>query len=336
MNKTEILNSMLSGTELKGSVPFHPIFMHFAARFYGRKYSEFASDYRVLVESNLKCLEHFGYDAVMLLSDPYRETSAFGAKVEYPEDSVPTCKEHIVKTMDDISSLKNPDVCKCERTLDRIKGALYFLRLLGDSIPIIGWVEGPLAEACDLAGVNEILLNIAMEPDFVRALMDKSLITAKDFALAQTEAGCGIIGVGDAICSQISAEMYRDYVFPLHQELFEFIHYTGSLVKLHICGNITHLLPELAKLPIDILDIDWLVDIVKAAELFGNRTALCGNLDPVRVIQDLKPDEIHSKSTELINAMRGKKFILSGGCEITVNTPYDNIISMNKAASGEV
>lgn len=332
MTKTEKLNALLSGVKHDDSILFHPIFMHFAARFNGNKYAEFASDYRVLVESNVKCIEYFEHDAVMLLSDPFRETSAFGADIYYPEDAVPRCREHIIKSLEDIKKLNNPDVYKNERTLDRIKGTEYFKKLLGDSIPVIGWVEGPLAEACDLAGVNEILLNIAIEPDFVKFLMEKCLVTAKDFAKAQTEAGCYVIGVGDAICSQISAEMYREYVLPLHNDLFDFIHSLGAFVKLHICGNITHLLPEIGKLPVDILDIDWLVDLDEAFKNIGKKTAACGNLDPVRDIMKLTPDEIYLKSTELIQKHGNDKFILSGGCEITVDTPYENIISMKKAA----
>ena len=35
----------------------------------------------------------------------------------------------------------------------------------------------------------------------------------------------------------------------------------GAFVKLHICGNITHLLPAIADLDIDILDVDHMVDM---------------------------------------------------------------------------
>ncbi len=51
---------------------FHPILMHFAARHAGFTYGAFASDYRALVKSNLKCLEDFSLDAVGLISDPYQ------------------------------------------------------------------------------------------------------------------------------------------------------------------------------------------------------------------------------------------------------------------------
>ena len=309
-------------------VPFHPILMHFAARYSGRTYREFASDYRILVDCNIKCHEDFGTDAVSLISDPYRETSAFGGKIVFPEDSVPQCREILVKDIEDVRRLKRPDLYRNCRTLDRINGAREYRRRLGDKIPVTGWIEGPLAEACDLAGVNEMLLNTIMNPDMVRLLMDKLTATARDFAKAQVEAGCDIIGMGDAICSQISAEQYRYYVKDKHREIVDFIKGLGARAKIHICGNITHLLPDLKDVNPDILDLDWMVDMDEAYEILGHDIIRCGNLDPVAVIERMDKDEVGERTSVLIKKELGKPFILSGGCEITVNTPKGNLLAM--------
>ncbi|MCP4314250.1 MAG: uroporphyrinogen decarboxylase [Bacteroidetes bacterium] len=310
---------------------FHPILMHFAANYAGFSYREFASDYRALVKSNLKCMEDFQMDAVGLISDPYRESSAFGAEISYPEEGVPRCRMPIVETMEDIWALKNPDVHKAERTLDRIRAGELLVRETGGQVPVIGWIEGPLAESCDLAGVNEVLLKLFMEPDFVKQLMEKCVITAKDFARAQVEAGCGIIGVGDAICSQISTENYRDFVKELHRDLFTYIQSLGAKVKLHICGNITHLLEELHDLKPDIVDVDWMVDMDHAHEILGPEIVRCGNLDPVSMIQEKNPDVIAAETRTLCMKERGRSFILSGGCEVTVNTPPPHLKAMHEA-----
>ena len=148
---------------MSARTPFYPILMHFAARYSGYTYGEFASDYKALVDSNLRCREAFGMDAVGLISDPYRETSAFGAKVTFPDEQVPRCMETIVGSIEDIALLKNPDVYKMERTMDRIKAGEALRKQVEPDVPVIGWVEGPLAESCDLAGVNEVLLKIFME-----------------------------------------------------------------------------------------------------------------------------------------------------------------------------
>ena len=313
-------------------VPFHPILMHFAARHAGFTYGQFASDYRALVESNLRCRDDFGMDAVGVISDPFRETSAFGARIVFPDEAVPRCMELLVRSMEDIDRLKNPDVYRQERTLDRIRGAEALRKQVGPDVPVIGWIEGPLAEICDLAGVNEILLRIYMEPDFLKRLIDKVMPTAKDFARAQVEAGCDIIGVGDAICSQVDPETYRHFVKDRHRELFDYIHSLGARVKLHICGNITHLLEDLRETGPDIVDIDWMVDMDLAFEKLGSGIIRCGNLDPVSVIQDLDAERIREAGEHLCGKEEGRPFIFSGGCEITVNTPDDHLLAMRNAS----
>jgi uroporphyrinogen decarboxylase len=63
------------------NLPRIPILMQFAAEHIGSHYGAFASDYRVLVEANLRCAEDFGLDQLSAISDPYRETAGFGAPV---------------------------------------------------------------------------------------------------------------------------------------------------------------------------------------------------------------------------------------------------------------
>jgi len=332
MNSIDILNK-LRGSSIGEGILFHPILMHFAAHYNHSTYGRFASDYRVLVESNIRCQEDFGMDAVGLISDPYRETSAFGADVHFPEDSVPQCRQAIVKSIEDARQLKNPDVYKADRTLDRIEGAKEYQKRLGDSVPIIGWIEGPLAETCDLAGVNDTLLNLIMEPDLVKILIDKTTVTAKEFAKAQVEAGCDIIGMGDAICSQISDDQYRNYVKEKHREIVDYIHSLGAGVKIHICGDITHLLPDLKDVKPDILDLDWMVDMGYAFDILGDEIIRCGNLDPVSIIERYSSEDLAMGVGEICSKEKDRKFILSGGCEITVDTPAENLLIMRKISA---
>jgi uroporphyrinogen decarboxylase len=276
-------------------------------------------------------MEHFDLDLVGLISDPYRETSAFGARVRFPDEAVPVCEEIIVNSMDDVRALKNPDVYKEPRTRDRINGAELFQQELKGDVPVIGWVEGPLAEACDLAGLGNMLMNLMADPDFCHMLMDKCVITAKEFARAQIEAGCMIIGMGDAICSQIDAMTYDTYVKERQREIINHIHACGGKVKLHICGNITHLLPSIAELNVDILDLDYQVDLEEARSIVGPEVILCGNINPV-LVEERTSEEILNASKILVNKQKGSKFMLSAGCEITVNTKPENLMAMRKAS----
>jgi MtaA/CmuA family methyltransferase len=333
MTKLDEYLALLRGEHPDRKVFFRPILMHFAARFNNTTYGKFASDYRVLVESNIRAMEYFDTDMVSLISDPYRETAAFGAGIEYVDEGVPRCLGHIVSTMDDARNLPDPDVYKCERTLDRIKGVEYFQKLLKGTVPVSGWVEGPLAEACDLAGVDTMLVQLMMDPDFTNYLLDKCMVTAKSFAKAQAEAGCDLIGIGDAICSQIDKETYDHFVKERHTDLIRFIHECGATVKLHICGNTTHLLESFRDLNADIIDLDWQVDIDNARQILGSNVVLGGNINPV-LVQNKSANEVYEMSKTLVDKYRDQKYLLAAGCEITVLTPHENLMAMSKASLG--
>ena len=275
----------------------------------------------------------FETDMVGLISDPYRETAAFGAKIDFPAEAVPRCAGPILQTIDDVKALANPDIGKSERTLDRIKGAELFHRELRDTVPIIGWIEGPLAEACTLVGVNEMLMQLMINEDFCNQLLGKCVTTAKAFSKAQIEAGCHIIGIGDAICSQIDPRTYDLYVKERHREIIEYIHTLGAKVKLHICGNITHLLSSIKDLSVDILDLDWQVNLEDAYAIVGPEPIRCGNINPVFILEK-NEEEIFNQARAIIERERERKYILSAGCEISVLTPHNNLKILAQAAKG--
>ncbi len=330
MTKTEKFHRLIQTGKSEDKVLFRPILMQFAAEYIGSNYGQFASDYHVLVEANLRCLDDFDIDLLGLISDPYRETSAFGAGIQYVPNGVPRCLNLLVHSTDDVINLKNPDVYKAKRTLDRIKAGELLSKKTHGNIPIIGWIEGPLAEACDLAGVENMMLQLMMDPDFCNRLMDKCMVTAKDFAKAQIEAGCEIIGMGDAVCSQIDADTYNTFVKSRHHELISYIHSLGGKIKLHICGDTNHLLPSYKEFGIDILDLDWQVDIGHARSVVGENAILCGNINPV-TIQNKSRDEVFQLCKNLVEKHKNERYILSAGCEITPLTAPENLKAMSEA-----
>jgi len=330
MNPKEKLLALKNGKQQE-SVLFYPIVMHFAARLAGQKYCDFARDYREMVKANIVCVEQAGMDYVTVMCDPYRETSAFGGVVTYPEDAVPRCTTQDLNSIEELQLLKTPEI-----TSERIKNCIDSIRLykekLGDRVPIVGWVEGPLAEACDIIGMEQIMLNTCMNPEFAEALMRRCLDFAKIYAKAQIDAGADIIGIGEAVCSQISQEQYAEMIFSLDKELIDYIHSQGALVKLHICGNITHLLPVIRNAQPDIVDIDSMVDMDETYEILGHHIIRCGNLDPVKIAREMSAEQVYQSSRTLIAKEKGRPFILSAGCEIPVGTPMENVLAMKRAS----
>jgi uroporphyrinogen decarboxylase len=102
-------------------------------------------------------------------------------------------------------------------------------------------------------------------------------------------------------------------------------------VKLHICGDTTHLLESFRDLNADIIDLDWQVDLDHARKILGNDVVIGGNINPV-LVQDKSEEEVYTLSRNLVDKYREQKYLLAAGCEITVLTPHENLLAMRKAS----
>ena len=305
-------------------LPRLPILMQFAAEYIGSNYGEFAGDYRVLVEANLRCIEDFDFEQASAISDPYRETQGFGAEIVYVTDGVPRCPNPPLAETKDLSALAAPEPLSSERMLDRINALTAFGEEVGGRYSIMGWIEGPAAEAADLRGVTNFLMDLMTDEPFTVDLMDRCVEVGVAFARAQLEAGADTIGIGDAIVSQISPAVYEKLIQPRQQLLVDAIHEAGGLVRLHICGNITHLLPGIARLGVDILDFDHMVDARTVREAVGPDTVVAGNIDPAGAVKGGKPEAITRYEQDVYAAV-GNPFMVTAGCEVPSGTPNENL-----------
>jgi len=323
MNSLQRYLGVLKG-ERVDFLPRLPILMQFAAEYIGSNYGAFASDYRVLVEANRRCAADFGMDQLSVISDPYRETQGFGAEIIYLTDGVPRCRRPPLEESKDLDSLPRPDPLNSERMLDRINAVRAFKDQEGSKYSIMGWIEGPAAEAADLRGVTTFLIDLLDDPSFAAQLMDLCVNIGIEFGRAQVEAGADTIGIGDAIASQVSPELYEALIQPREKRLIQALKETGAIVRLHICGNITHLLPGISELGIDILDVDHMVDMTLVRKSLGDNIALAGNIDPAEAVRAGKPDSIR-ETIRKIYAEVGNPYMVAAGCEIPPGTPEENL-----------
>ena len=304
-------------------MPRIPILMQFATEYIGSDYAAFASDYRVLVKANEACAKDFGFDQLSCVSDSYRETHAFGSKVEFVENAPPRSTHPLLDTKD-LSVLLKPDPLKSERMLDRIKAIELYKEKYHKEYSILGWIEGPMAEAADLRDASNFIFDLIDDEEFAGELMDICVDVGIEFARAQVNAGADTIAIGDALASQVGPDIYERLILPREKRLVKAIQDMGAYVKLHICGNITHLLPGIAELGIDIIDVDYMVDLITVRKVLGDKVTIAGNMDPVAVIKNGRPETIR-KALDESYAAAGNPFMVNPGCEIPSGTPYENL-----------
>ncbi len=279
--------------------PNFDIFMTRAARHIGQPQAAYYQDYRVLVDANLAVLHDFDLDIVQAISDPFRETHDFGGRIDFPPDDVPILVAPLLAEPEDLAKLQPPDPYTGKRMSDRLEAVRSFHAQVGGDTPILGWVEGALAEAADLRSVNELMMDVVLRPEWVDELLEICTETAIAFARAQVEAGADIIGLGDAVGSLVSADMYRRFALPYEQRIFAAVHEMGALARLHICGNTNRIVPDMVASGADIIDLDWMVDMQSAAARFGDRVSFCGNFDPVTVMLQGTPDDVYAATQPL-------------------------------------
>jgi len=329
MTSKERLYARLQGKPVD-KIPNLNIVMGLAAKAAGASYREYAQDYRKLVEGNLICAERYGIDAVSAISDPMREASAFGAAVSFPENGVPYSPSPQLSDPVNLSVLRRADPLDSPRTLDRIRAVERFRERVGGQYPIIGWVEGVLAELADLRGVNDLMMDLADEEGYLAEAMEIIFDFQCRFAKAQVEAGADFIGVGNAVASLVGPALYQRYALAYDRRTVAYIHGLGAKVKLHICGNIGPLLELLKQVAPDILDIDWMVDFKTAVDTFaGHGAAINGNVDPVTVLLQGNEETVRRAVGRCV-AAGGGNTLIAAGCEVPAETPEANLLLMDK------
>jgi MtaA/CmuA family methyltransferase len=328
VNSRERVFAHLAGQPVD-HLPLMPITMMFACDFIGEKYYDYCTDYHVLVEGQIRIAHEFGFDYVNTMSDPAREAADCGAVVEYFENQPVAIVEDQALLADKtrLASLKFPDPLGGGRMTNGIKAVALLQQRAGRERIIEGWVEGPIAEAADLRGINTLMMDFYDDPVFVRDLFEFVVAMELGFAKEQIHAGADIIGIGDAAASLISGPFYEDFVWPYEKKLVEGIHALGAKTRLHICGSTRKLLAAMGKLGCAIVDLDSLAPLAEARAKMGASQVLLGNLNPVTALRNSTPAEVMAAIADC-HQQAGSRFIVGAGCEVPRDTPRENLRAM--------
>jgi len=307
-------------------LPLMPITMMFACDRIGAKYRDYCTDYRVLVEGQIRTAEEFGFDYVNTMSDPAREAVDCGAKVQYFDDQPVAIIEDqaLLTEKATLSVLAIPDPLGGGRMTNGINALGLYKEKVGQEKIIEGWVEGPVAEAADLRGINALMLDFDDDPVFVRGLFQFVVEMELRFAREQIKAGADIIGIGDAVASLVGPRIYEEFVFPYEKQLVDGIHAAGGKVRLHICGNTRKLLAGMGRLGCEIVDLDSLAPLNEARQQMGAGQVLLGNLNPVTMLRNGNPESVTCAIGEC-HSQAGPRYIVGAGCEVPRDTPPENL-----------
>jgi MtaA/CmuA family methyltransferase len=307
--------------------------MMFAARHVGIPYEDYTRDGLKMAEAQIKLAEDFGIDCLLTCSDPAREVVDIAGEgsVEWRLDQGPAINEGRA-ALTDKSRLKQfrlPDPLGGGRMHDRVKCIAHMRRRVGYDLSIVGWIEGPLALAQELRGLNNIMTDFVDDPGFVRDLLAFSAEVAICYAPAQIEAGADTIGMSDAAASMIGPAWYANFVWPAQRRVLEFLRdrHPQTIRRLHMCGKTDHLIHKMRELPVDIYELDFPVNLAGARTALGPDRVICGNVSTITDLLEGTPDKVY-EACRRCHEICGRYHIVGAGCEVSPMTPVENLRAM--------
>jgi len=332
MTSLERTRRMISG-DIVDHLPAQPMLMMFAAKNAGIKYIDYTRDPGLMAEAQLKVASDYGVDCLLTCSDPAREVIDIDGEgsVDWFTDQGPAINEAraVLGEKNRLASLKLPVPKAPGRMRERIEAIRIMRREAGEGMSIVGWVEGPLALAQELRGLNNIMIDFLEDEPFTRDLLDFCAEVAVPYALEQIEAGADTIGMSDAAACMIGPELYGSFVNPVQDRILRAIRaeHPGAIIRLHMCGRTDPLFPAMRLLPVDIYEIDFPANLREAHRAFGEERTICGNVSTITDLLEGTPEQVY-ESCARCHASCGDRYIVGAGCEVSPATPPENLRAM--------
>ncbi len=205
--------------------------------------------------------------------------------------------------------------------------------------------RGPYEEACKLRGYDKFLMDLALDPGFAEALLDKVteiIIGLWDVYLKAVGEFVHVACQGDDLGMQnnliISPQMYRQFIKPCHQRIYRFIHSkTKAKVFMHTDGSVYDIIPDLIDVGVDILNpIQYNAANMGLAKLkreFGQDLCFWGGGIDVQMSLSNPVDDIENEVRRNIETMApGGGYIFAPTHNVQHDTPVDRIEEVYRAA----
>lgn len=252
-------------------------------------------------------------------------------------------------TIRDLDDYKWPDPCD----LSLVAGLEERVRKLHDQtdLALVGRFNNSIFEqAFMLRGMEQLFIDMALDPEFVITLMDR----LTDTAIAYIEQGLNACGkylqilrlAGDDMGHQhgtlLSPTMFRGIVKPrfarLYREakhLFHQYNPNGNLMA-HTDGDVYPFIPDYIEMGLDVLNpVQPYVAEMEHKMLkreFGGQLAFHGGIDLQKVMPFGTPEQVRTEVAKVMRALGpGGGFILAPTHYLLPDVPPQNVIALRDA-----
>jgi len=233
-----------------------------------------------------------------------------------------------------ISSYKAPDPNRPELYLTAEKMVME----QKDDYWIVGTVHTTIFEtAWALRGFQQMLLDLAINPDLVSQLLDIPHQYHLAVAKKLTQIGVDMIFLGDDVGTQnkmlISPEMWRIFLKPRMAAIIAELKEINPDLKVayHTDGNVEPIIPELIEIGLDVLNPiqPASMDPAKIKNEYGDKLCFWGTIDEQHTLPFGTQDDVSNEvNTRLKTVGYDGGLILAPTHAIQLDTPLENFWAM--------
>ncbi len=287
------------------------------------------------MEATMLPVKMLNVDAAILFSDILVPVEAMGMDLDFTEGG--PVLGNPIQNEADINALSIPDP---EKKLFFVSEAIQLIQKeLGGQLPLLGFSGAPytlatyMVEGRTSSNFYKIKKLLFSQPQLAHSLFKKLAETVTTYLRLQIKAGVQAVQLFDTWAGTLSPETYREFSLPYTTQIVQDLKGEGVPIILYINGS-GSLLELMVESGVDVISIDWRVDLAEAKRRIGARVCLQGNLDPCFLYGDatLIRREV-KRILEGFGPENGHIFNLGHG--ILPDTPVESAIALVDAVHEE-
>ncbi len=268
--------------------------------------------------------DRFDTGAAFSLMDLSVEAEAFGSRIHYSDDEVPTVCETLIHDEKEADALEIPQV-GAARTGECIEGIRIASERITDR-PVLAGIIGPYSLAGRLLDMTEIMILCYEEPEMVETVLEKVTRFQIAYAMAFKEAGANGICMAEPAAGLLSPSLIDEFSTPYVQRIRQAVEDENFLVMYHNCGNVVPLMENMKAIDARAYSFGNAIDIEEALKGLPTDRMILGNIDPAGTIRNGDPQKVYAETLMLLERCgRYPNFVISSGCDIPAVSPLDNI-----------
>ena len=195
-----------------------------------------------------------------------------------------------------------------------------------------------------LIGEERSFMDLALNPDFIQALIRRALDFQIPFIerfFSSANGSIDFFRIGDDFGTQegllLSRDMWRKFFRGPLKQMADTARAHGAHYYQHSCGAVRDLIPDFIDMGVEVLDpiqvkATGMVPAQLKAE-FGDRLCFSGGVDEQALLPNGTPQEIREAVLALLDDMAvGGGFFLGPTHNFQTDIPTDNIVAMYEAA----